>query len=217
MLSVHPKPARIPLAFLLIAAAGAVMAGNAFDLSGGLAPPDEIHAGGPTRDRIPALTDPAFVPAAQADFLAPDDRILGLNPAGEARAYPNAILNRHEIVNDGIGGRVVAVTYCPPCGTGVAFDALHTGRRVEFGVSGLLYNSDVLLYNRQTESLWSQIAKQTVTGPMKGQRLVSFDPVNESATANDDKGYPLPAITGFWFAWYAFHPQTEIFTAARRP
>ncbi|WP_373509099.1 DUF3179 domain-containing (seleno)protein [Thiocapsa sp.] len=146
------------------------MAGNAFDLSGGLAPPDEIHVGGPPRDGIPALTDPAFVPAAQADFLAPDDRILGLTPGGEARAYPIAILNRHEIVNDGIGGRAVAVTYCPLCGTGVAFDALHTGRRVEFGVSGLLYNSDVLLYDRQTESLWSQIAKQAVTGPMKGQR-----------------------------------------------
>lgn len=214
MLSVHPS--RIPLAFLLIAAAGAVMAGNAFDLSGGLAPPDEIHAGGPPRDGIPALTDPACVPAAQADLLAPDDRILGLTPGGEARAYPIAILSRHEIVNDGIGGRAVAVTYCPLCGTGVAFDALHTGRRVEFGVSGLLYNSDVLLYDRQTESLWSQIAKQAVTGPMKGQRLVSFDPVNESATAYDDKGYQLPAITGFWFAWYAFHPQTEIFTAARR-
>jgi hypothetical protein len=315
MLSIIRKPRRIQLALLLIAAAGAVAAENAFDLSGSLIPADEIHAGGPPRDGIPALTDPAFVPAAQADFLAPEDRVLGLKLGGEARAYPIAILNWHEIVNDRIGGRAVAVTYCPLCGTGVAFDALHEGRRLDFGVSGLLYNSDVLLYDRQTESLWSQIKKQAITGAMKSRRLsalpitdttwrawrethpktlvlstdtghsrdysrdpyggyaqerglyfpvsasskryhpkervlgleidgtfkaypfaelskhgggeirdrvngrdllVSFDPVNASATAYDEKGYQLPAITGFWFAWYAFHPQTEIFTAERR-
>jgi hypothetical protein len=315
MPSALTKPPAILPALLLIVATGAVAADNAFDLRGSLIPADEIHAGGPPRDGIPALTDPEFVPAAQADYLAPDDRVLGLKLDGEARAYPIAILNWYEIVNDRIGGRAVAVTYCPLCGTGVAFDALHEGRRLDFGVSGLLYNSDVLLYDRQTESLWSQIKKQAVTGPMKGRRLsalpmtdttwrawrethpktlvlstdtghsrdysrdpyggyakerglyfpvsasskryhpkervlgieidgtfkaypfaelskhgggeihdrvngrdllVSFDPVNESATAYDDKGYQLPAITGFWFAWYAFHPQTEIFIATRR-
>ncbi|MFB1486812.1 MULTISPECIES: DUF3179 domain-containing (seleno)protein [unclassified Thiocapsa] len=98
MLSVHAKPLRIPLALLLIAATGAVMAANAFDLRGSPISAEEIHAGGPPRDGIPALTDPGFIPAAQADFPAPDDRILGLNLGAEARAYPIAILNWHEIV-----------------------------------------------------------------------------------------------------------------------
>jgi hypothetical protein len=157
MLSIHTKPPRIALAILSIAAGAAVMAENAFDLRRSLVPADEIHAGGPPRDGIPALTDPKFIPAAQADFLADEDRILGLNLGGEARVYLIAILNWHEIVNDRIGERAVAVTYCPLCGTGIVFDAQVDGRPMEFGVSGLLYNSDVLLYDRSTESLWSQI------------------------------------------------------------
>jgi hypothetical protein len=193
MFSVLLKPPRVPLALLLIAAMGAVPADNDFDLRGSLIPADEIHAGGPPRDGIPALTDPTFVPAAQADFLTPDDRILGLNLDGEARAYPIAILNWHEIVNDRIRGRPVAITYCPLCGSGVVFDALLDGRRVDFGVSGLLYNSDVLLYDRQTESLSSQIKKQAVTGPMKGQRLSA-----------------LPVTDTTWRAWRETHSKTLV-------
>ena len=85
------------------------------------------------------------------------DRLLGIQRNGVARAYPVAILNWHEIVNDVIGGEAVVITYCPLCGTGVAFAARINWLDTHFGVSGLLYNSDVLLYDRETKSLWSQI------------------------------------------------------------
>ena len=97
--------------------------------------------------------------------------MIGIEVDGERRAYPIRILNYHEIVNDRIGDTAFAVTYCPLCGTGVAFDAEVAGKAREFGVSGLLYNSDVLIYDRQSESLWSQIMSKAVSGPLKGARL----------------------------------------------
>ena len=102
---------------------------NGFDLSNALIPHREIRGGGPPRDGIPALTNPARVPARQADtWLQADDRVMGVTEAGEAMAYPIAILNWHEIVNDVVAGRAITVTYCPLCGTGVVFDATLGGR-----------------------------------------------------------------------------------------
>jgi hypothetical protein len=126
---------------------------NGFDVSDALIPRSEIMSGGPPRDGIPALTDPAFESAAAAG-LAPDDRVLGLARNGIAKAYPLSIMTWHEIVNDRFDAEPVVVTYCPLCFTGMAFGAALDGRRHDFGVSGLLYNSDVLMYDRQTESLW---------------------------------------------------------------
>ena len=96
---------------------------------------------------------------------------MGVAMADIAKAYPIKILNYHEIVTDEFGGVPIAVTFCPLCGTGIAFDAVVDSQRREFGVSGLLYNSDVLMYDRETESLWSQILAQAITGPARGQRL----------------------------------------------
>ena len=132
------------------------------------------------------------MPATQSD-LRDDDRVLGIVLGGAARAYPVRILNWHEIVNDRIEGRPVAITYCPLCGTGMAFDARVAGRDAVFGVSGLLYNSDVLLYDRGSESLWSQLMAQAVTGPMKGTRL-----------------QPLPLSHTSWADWRARHPRSEV-------
>jgi hypothetical protein len=165
---------------------------NGFDLAGALVAVDAIEAGGPPRDGIPAIDRPRFVPAAQAR-LADADRVLGLALGGVARAYPVRILNWHEVVNDRLGGLPVAVTYCPLCGTGMAFDARVGARESSFGVSGLLYNSDVLLYDRATESLWSQILSKAVTGPMKGTALT-----------------PLPLTHTSFAAWRARHPATEV-------
>lgn len=165
---------------------------NGFDLSGALVPASAIEAGGPPRDGIPAIDQPRFVEDARAG-LDPADRILGLERQGIARAYPVRILNWHEIVNDRLGDEPVAVTYCPLCGTGVAFDARVGGQVASFGVSGLLYNSDVLLYDRRTESLWSQILGQAIAGPLKGTALPS-----------------VPITHTTWAAWQTRHPRTEV-------
>jgi hypothetical protein len=285
---------------------------NGFDMTGSLIPLDEIHQGGPPRDGIPAIDRPRFLMGARADHMRPWDEILGIVVDGEAKAYPIRIMNWHEIVNDRIGGQPIAVTYCPLCGTGIALVAEAGGRELRFGVSGLLYNSDLLSYDRETESLWSQISRKAITGTMKGEKLrmlpltrttwsawrlahpqtlvlseetgyrrdydrspygdyaverglyfpvsaesrryhpketvlgvdidghfkaypfvelrkaetasiadtvggrpvdVRFDRANESATLHDADGRQLPAITVFWFAWYAFHPKTEVYEA----
>ena len=100
-----------------------------------------------------------------------EQAVIRISIKGIAHAYPIRILNYHEIVNNVIGGTSVVITYCPLCGSGTAFEAAINGRSYEFGVSGLLYNSDVLMYDRQTNSLWSQLMVQAVAGPMKGTRL----------------------------------------------
>ncbi len=282
---------------------------NGFDLQGSLVPATEFEFGGPPRDGIPALDRPQFVPAASANYLKPDDRVLGLELNGIVKAYPIRIMDWHEIANDDFNGKPVVVTYCPLCGTGVAFSAEIGGSPKTFGVSGLLYNSDVLLYDRQTASLWSQLLGKAVTGPLTGTKLeliplrhttwrgwkrehpdtqvlsirtgyrrnyrdtayrgydkssslmfsvshrdrryhpkeqvigievdrqfkaypfvelartsgviqdtvngrkirVVFDAENASAVVFDEADKELPSVTGFWFAWVAFHPDTEVF------
>jgi len=146
-------------------------ANNGFDLSRSLIPVDEIHHGGPARDGIPAIDRPRFVAAAQADYLQDRDRVLGISRNGVTKAYPIMMLNYHEIVNDRFGGEAIVVTYCPLCGTGMTFIASVDGSVRDFGVSGLLYNNDVLLYDRASSSLWSQLMKQAVTGPLRGTPL----------------------------------------------
>lgn len=144
---------------------------NGFDISGALVPKSQIERGGPPRDGIPALTRPSMRAASKVDYLKPADRVLPLSLDGESRAYPIRILNWHEVVNDAVGARGVVISYCPLCGTGMVLDAQADGRSLEFGVSGLLYNSDMLLYDRQAESLWSQIQAQAISGPLKRSKL----------------------------------------------
>ncbi|HED19112.1 MAG TPA: DUF3179 domain-containing protein [Gammaproteobacteria bacterium] len=144
---------------------------NGFDLSGALVPVEEIRHGGPPRDGIPALDHPRFVSAGKANFLSDSDRVLGIDRNGIRKAYAVKILNYHEIVNDRFDRQAVVVSYCPLCGTGMAFLATADGSARSFGVSGLLYNSDVLLYDRETDSLWSQLMKQAIAGPLRGQHL----------------------------------------------
>ncbi len=284
---------------------------NGFDLSNSILPRDEIVHGGPPRDGIPALSDPKMIAASAADYLADSDRIIGITLNGQSRAYPIAILNWHEIVNDEIDNKRFAVTYCPLCGTAVAFDSSIDGKSTDFGVSGLLYNSDVLLYDRETESLWSQIMGQSISGERVGMSLVAlpishtnwgvwrnrhpdtlvlsddtgferdyqrnpyagyeksrhtffsvnnkapdtyhpkeivvglgingiykaypfieldrnnqarfedtingvrltfdWDSANRSISITDVDGNPVASIQGFWFAWFAFHPDTQVF------
>ena len=163
---------------------------NGFSLDGALVPSREIRSGGPQRDGIPAIDHPEFVAVAQVGYLDDDDRVLGIDFEGAVRAYPVNILNWHEIVNDRVGDVGVLVTYCPLCGSGMVFRVDADAR---FGVSGLLYNSDMLLYDRATESLWSQIMGQAIAGPSKGSRLD-----------------PIPVRHTRWKSWRETHPTTLV-------
>lgn len=166
---------------------------NGFALDNALIPVNDIKNGGPSRDGIPSLDDPVFVAIDDASYLKGRDRVLGVSINGVARAYPIRILNYHEIVNDVIAGSAVVITYCPLCGSGTAFEANINGANYEFGVSGLLYNSDVLMYDRNTGSLWSQLMVQAVSGSMKGTRLTQ-----------------LPLSHTSWREWVERHPQTQV-------
>ena len=137
---------------------------NGFNLTNLLIPSNEIKHGGPPRDGIPAINQPKYAKADATDFLHDDDYVLGVYQNDIAKAYPIRILNYHEIVNDLFDETAIAITYCPLCGSGVAILADIDGTRFSFGVSGLLYNSDVLLYDRETESLWSQLMGKAVSG-----------------------------------------------------
>lgn len=166
---------------------------NGFDLSSATIPPQRILRGGPPRDGIPAIDNPIFIDAAAADFLADDDWVLGITVGGIARAYPIKILNWHEVVNDRLQGKPLAVTFCPLCGSGVVFDATVNGRPLTFGVSGLLYNSDVLLYDRQTDSLWSQLLRRSVSGTHAGIKLATL-PVQHTTWKNWRLQYPATQV-----------------------
>lgn len=283
-----------------------------FDLSKHNVPLEQIISGGPGKDGILAILNPLFV-RATAEFLAAEDRVVGLVHGHEAKAYPIKILNWHEVVNDTMDGQSVVITYCPLCGTGIGFEAVIHGRRSTFDVSGLLYQSDLLMYDHQTESLWSQIAMEAVAGPMTRTKLrpiflthttwgewrhdypstlvlstktgytrdydrdpylgyaqrpdlmfttnhrdrryhpkewvlgvevdgsfkaYPFSELNKVKTPLTDTvngqeiriiynrqartgsittadGVPLPSMLAFWFAWSAFHPNTEVFAVTR--
>ncbi|MBW2383550.1 MAG: DUF3179 domain-containing protein [Deltaproteobacteria bacterium] len=180
---------------------------NGFDLSNAVIPIEEILPGGPPRDGIPALSHPRFVAAADAPWND-QDMVVGVVHEGEARAYPLAILVWHELVNDRIADRPILVSYCPLCGSAIVFDRRpagaggRDGKPLEFGVSGLLYQSDLLMFDRETDTLWSQIAGRAVAGPMTGGHLEIL------------RARILP-----WGSWRARHPRTRVLspdTGARR-
>ncbi len=132
----------------------------------------KIISGGPSKDGIPSIDDPKFVSIDDAETYL-DDNNLGIAVAfgGVSRFYPNNILVWHEIVNDNLNEQPMLVTYCPLCGTGIVFEPLVNGKVSEFGTSGKLYNSNLVMYDRQTDSYWSQILGEAITGEMKGTKL----------------------------------------------
>ena len=182
----------IVTALLVYATSVAAAIINGFSIEDPLVPLDEIMSGGPPKDGIPAIMDPRVVDSGHADFLEDDDRVLGLSLNGLARAYPIMILNYHEIVNDHLGESVI-VTFCPLCGTGIAFSGSVDGEDLTFGVSGLLYNSDVLMYDHRTESLWSQIAAQAISGEKKGATLERL-PITHTTWGDWRQRYPNTTV-----------------------
>lgn len=131
----------------------------------------EILSGGPPKDGIPSIDDPKFTPVAEADNLAPTEPVIGLAVNGDARAYPLRILTWHEIVNDTVGGVPVAVTYCPLCNAAIVFDRRLNGEAVAFGTTGKLRHSDLVMYDRKTESWWQQFLGEAIVGELTGTRL----------------------------------------------
>lgn len=135
---------------------------------------DEIRSGGPPPDGIPPVDEPVFVPAADIDFLADNEPVLALEIDGDARAYPVQIMTWHEIVNDTVADIPVAVTYCPLCNSAVAYDRRLDDRVLDFGTSGLLYHSALVMYDRQTETLWSHFTGEGIIGELTGTDLDAF-------------------------------------------
>lgn len=165
-------------------------------------PRSAILSGGPPKDGIPALTvgdhdqPPNVAPIDKARQIPGDQRVVGVTIGDQSRAYPIGVLNWHEAVNDTLGGRPIAVIYCPLCDSVSVVGRRIEGRTLEFGISGLLMNSNVLLYDRQTDSLWSQAKLEAISGPYAGRSLEHLG--NWTITTFDD--------------WKKAHPDSTVLT-----
>lgn len=151
---------------------------------------DKSLAGGPPKDGIPSIDNPRFESADQADkWLGAGSRVVGIHFQGQARAYPQSLLVWHEIVNDTIAGENIAISYCPLTGTALGFEL----GQDELGVSGRLVNSNLIMYNRATDSYWPQILATAIHGPQQGEGLKE-----------------VRVIWTDWASWKGRHPETEV-------
>ncbi|MGI9465004.1 MAG: DUF3179 domain-containing protein [Aestuariivirgaceae bacterium] len=132
---------------------------------------DEILSGGPPKDGIPSIDKPVFKPLAEIGDLADREPVVSLSINGDARAYPLQVLTWHEIVNDTVGGKPVTVTYCPLCNAAIAFEREVNGKVLDFGTTGLLRHSDLVMYDRQSQSWWQQFTGEAIVGEMLGSKL----------------------------------------------
>jgi hypothetical protein len=169
----------------------------------------EIESGGPPKDGIPSIDRPRFVsPSAARAWLKPVEPVIAVRIGRDARAYPLQILMFHEIVNDTVDGLPVAVTFCPLCNASIVFDRRHDARVLDFGTTGRLRLSDLVMYDRQTESWWQQFTGKGIVGHYAGAELkripseiVSF----EDFSAAHPNGRVLSRETGF-FRSYGSNP-----------
>lgn len=134
----------------------------------------EIESGGVPRDAIPAILDPVFIPLADAEALSPEEPVITLAGDCGAFAFPFRVLIWHEIAHHDFCGVPVAVTYCPLCNTALVFDRRVAGNTLSFGTSGRLRNSDLVMYDHQSESLWQQFTGEAIVGEMTGERLTTI-------------------------------------------
>ena len=156
--------------------------------------PDKLVSGGPPKDGIPSIDSPKYVSVEGADaWIRNDELVLALVYRDVKRVYPLQIMVWHEIVNDEIAGDPILVTYCPLCGSGIAYERTIDGEAVEFGVSGKFYNSNLVMYDRKTGSYWTQIDGLSIVGEMTGNRL-----------------NPISVDTVVWRDWKAAHPDSEV-------
>lgn len=132
---------------------------------------DDILSGGPPKDSIPSIDNPEFILVGDVDNLEDNEPVISLEINGDARAYPLRVLMWHEIANDTLGGTPVTVTYCPLCNAALVFDRRVNGQADTFGTTGKLRNSDLVMYDRGTESWWQQFTGEAITGQLTGTKL----------------------------------------------
>ncbi len=159
-----------------------------------LVDPSKIKSGGPPMDGIPSIDDPKYVTVSEADeWIQEDELVLAIMYKGIKRVYPLQVMVWHEIVNDVIAGEPVLITYCPLCGSGIAYERTIDGEVVEFGTSGKLYNSNLVMYDRKTETYWTQIDGLAIIGELVGYELKE-----------------LSIDTVVWRDWIKEHPDSEV-------
>jgi hypothetical protein len=199
--------------------------------------PNKILSGGPPKDGIPSIDNPKYVSVEEADeWIQDNELVLAIIYKGVKRVYPLQILVWHEIVNDKIVDDPVLITYCPLCGSGIAYERKINGEEVEFGTSGKLYNSNLVMYDRKTNSYWTQIDGLAIVGELTGTKLtpISIDTVvwrdwkaahSDSEVLSQDTGFVRPYGTDPYgsyyedsFVWFPveaedtrIHPKTVIF------
>ncbi len=202
----------IPFFLSLVIASAAVMYGcsnsvNSNDNGGvsgdnpdWLVPVAEVFDGGPGKDGIPSVDAPQFIDVAAATFVPDDALVDAVRVGDEIRAYPHLILDWHEIVNDKIGTDAFALTYCPLTGSAIGWERTIGGTETTFGVSGLLYNTNLMPYDRKTNSTWSQMRNQCVNGALIGTDARTFQ-VLETTWQTFKEMYPTAKVmstaTGF--------------------
>ncbi|MEO0779097.1 MAG: DUF3179 domain-containing protein [Bacteroidota bacterium] len=160
-----------------------------------LIPVEQVQDGGPGKDGIPSVDNPQFDLASAVTYLNDEDLVLGIQVGDEIRAYPHPVLDWHEIVNDQVGDLAVAITYCPLTGTGIGWSRNVNGARTTFGVSGLLYNSNLIPYDRATDSNWSQMRLECVNGDLSGSRPEL-----------------IPLVETTWGTWKKMFPNAQVMT-----
>ena len=161
--------------------------------TGWLIPENEVLDGGPGKDGIPALSDPELVPVSEAGWIKEDRLVLGFADGQEVRAYPHQILDWHEIINDRTANHSLAVIYCPLTGTGTGWDRRINGNETTFGVSGLLYNSNIIPYDRATDSNWSQLLLKSVQGTLSGKTARTYN-----------------LVETYWKTWKKMYPGSRV-------
>ncbi|MFC2083329.1 DUF3179 domain-containing protein [Candidatus Bipolaricaulota bacterium] len=170
---------------------------DVFETSAGLpyiVDPALIQSGGPKKDGIPSIDVPQFVSVEEADeWIADNELVLAIIYKGIQRVYPLQILVWHEIVNDVVAGDPLLISYCPLCGSGIAYDRTFGNEAVEFGTSGKLYNSNLVMYDRRTDTYWSQIDGLAIVGELTGMELTA-----------------ISIDTVAWRDWKAAHPDSEV-------
>lgn len=159
-----------------------------------LVPIEEVLDGGPGKDGIPSIDDPQFTDALNAaSFLADHDLVVGIKIGDQTKAYPHLILDWHEIVNDSLNGQYFSLNYCPLTGTAFAWNRNIKGNVTTFGVSGLLYNSNLIPYDRETDSEWSQLLLTSIHGENKGEEAELIQVIETS-----------------WRTWRQMYPNTQV-------
>jgi len=160
---------------------------------------DELMSGGPPPDGIPSIDEPVWVLADSVDWLDGREPVIFINLNGQARAYPVQIMTWHELVNDVAADTPITMSYCPLCNSAIAYDRRARGRVLEFGTSGMLYQSAMVMYDRQTESLWSHFTGQAIAGHLVGTEL-DFIPSSmiswDQFRSDHDGGLVLSKQTG---------------------